>query len=209
MNKPAYQQGTLVAFQDFTKEALPLWAYPAAAGIGALGGATFGETPGIGALQGAVLAPAALLGSHAAWRHAAKSAPKLRTWVAGQRLGTAERAAAKATKGTERATSGAGAYSRPAARSTSFSPSGTKPMAVSGAEQEAYRRSQLLRRLGYAGAGGTTAGLGTYGLGHTGLGFASDMARAPEQTEQVQQAQQTEQEELLRLMQAYPEYFTQ
>ena len=77
MDKFFYKTGAVVALEDFTKEALPLWAYPLAAGVGALGGAAMGETPGIGALQGAVLAPAALLGGHAAWRHAAKTAPKL------------------------------------------------------------------------------------------------------------------------------------
>lgn len=83
MNKLAYKQGALAALNEFTKEAVPLWAYPAAAGLGALGGAAFGETPGIGALQGAVLAPAALLGGHAAWKHMAKAAPTTRALAAG------------------------------------------------------------------------------------------------------------------------------
>lgn len=85
MDRPAYQQGVLMALfeQEFTKVALPLWAYPAAAGLGALGGAALGETPGIGALQGAVLAPATLLGGHAAWRHMAKASPAMRGLVAG------------------------------------------------------------------------------------------------------------------------------
>ena len=80
MDESFYKAGALNALSDagFTKEALPLWAYPVAAGVGALGGAALGETPGIGALQGAVLAPAALLGGHAAWRHMAKASPAMK-----------------------------------------------------------------------------------------------------------------------------------
>jgi hypothetical protein len=79
VDKAAYKHGALIALSEFTKTAVPLWAYPAAAGIGAIGGALTGETPGIGALQGAVLAPATLLGGHAAWSRLAKSAPAVRT----------------------------------------------------------------------------------------------------------------------------------
>ena len=79
MNEIFYKKGAAVAIKE---AALPLWAYPAAAGLGALVGAGMGETPGIGALQGAVLAPAALLGGHAAWRHAARTAPTMKQWAA-------------------------------------------------------------------------------------------------------------------------------
>ena len=104
MDKLSYKRGALAALRDegFIKEALPLWAYPAAAGAGALFGAATGETPGIGALQGAVLAPAALLGGHAAWRHMAKASPAMR----GLATGAGGAAAGLGTYGLGRAGAG-------------------------------------------------------------------------------------------------------
>ena len=63
---------------------LPLWALPASMGLGAAGGVAVdayrGESPWMGALKGAFLAPAALFGGKAIYEHALKNPTATKDW---------------------------------------------------------------------------------------------------------------------------------
>ena len=95
MDKLAYSLGIKLARAQYglTKVSVPLWAFPAAAGVGALGGALADDNPWLGALKGGVLAPAALLGGAAGYKHGigntAKHFGKMNRTTRGALYGTA------------------------------------------------------------------------------------------------------------------------
>lgn len=92
MDKLAYSLGVKLARAQhgLEKVAVPLWAFPAAAAGGAAIGALTDDVPWMGALKGGVLAPAALLGGAAAFKHgygASKNLAKGLAYGAGGALG--------------------------------------------------------------------------------------------------------------------------
>ncbi len=177
MNKFAYRQGALDALRNagvLEKTAFPWWAYPAASAAGGLVGAATSDNPWTGALQGAALAPAAMLGGRAAYKAVGKG---MGTAVQGQGiLGKAKTSYMDWFK--------------------KLTPEARKQLSAGGGMRKAYYQSLQRSALPIAAGvgGGLAAAGGLQGLGHMAYspftGMLDQMQQQPEQQPEQPQQQQ-------------------
>jgi hypothetical protein len=164
MNKTAYQAGALKALLGFEKVALPWWAYPASSAAGAVFGAATSDRPWVGALQGATLAPAALLGGRAAYKAVGKGVAKA---VPGEGL-------------LGKVKTSYGDWLK------KMSPEARRQAGAAGGMRKAYyehlQRGALPIGAGVAGGLGAAGGL--YGLGHMAYSPFTSMLSPPQQQQQ-------------------------